>query len=153
MNISFDLDNTLIPYSNEFSIEKRSLFAKFIGIEKRRKGTPRLLKELQAEGHQIHIYTTSFREKIKIRITFKYYGLSINRIINQIENRKTLDQLNINSSKYPKAFGFDIHIDDSKGVEMEGEKFNFKTIIIQTNDANWEEIIKNKIKLFNKFQK
>ena len=51
MNISFDLDNTLIPYSDEFETEKRNLFAKLIGIEKIRKGTPKLFKELQKEGH------------------------------------------------------------------------------------------------------
>ena len=152
MNISFDLDNTLIPYSKEFETERRSLLAKIIGIEKIRKGTPQLIKELQKEGYKIHIYTTSFRKKIKIRITCKYYGLSVSKIINQFENRKKLNQLNINSSKYPKAFGFDIHIDDSIGVEMEGVKFNFKTIIIQLDDEKWEETIKNQLKLLNKIK-
>ncbi|WP_445455116.1 HAD family hydrolase [Flavobacterium sp. HNIBRBA15423] len=147
MNISFDLDSTLIPYSNEFETERRNLLAKFIGIEKIRKGTPKLIRKLQEEGHQIHIYTTSYRKKFQIRITFKYYGLSVNKIVNQIENRQILTQLNLNSSKSPNTFGFDIHIDDSKGVEMEGEKFNFKTIIVDPNDKNWEETIINKLKL------
>ena len=31
----------------------------------------------------------------------------------------------------------DIHIDDLKGVEIEGEKLGFKTIIVNTNDKNW----------------
>ena len=61
MNISFDLDNTLIPYSNDFETEKRSFIAKLLGVEKIRKGTQKLIFDLKKEGHQIHIFTTSYR--------------------------------------------------------------------------------------------
>lgn len=63
LNISFDLDATLIPYNNEFETENRNSIAKLFGIEKIRKGTPLLIKELQNEGHTINIYTTSYRKK------------------------------------------------------------------------------------------
>ncbi len=41
------------------------------------------------------------------------------------------------SSKNPKLFGIDIHIDDAIGVRVEGEKYNFKTIIISVENNNW----------------
>lgn len=45
----------------------------------------------------------------------------------------------MSSSKYPVAFKFDLHIDDSKGVGIEGERFNFKTIIVDPSDQNWTD--------------
>ena len=146
MNISFDLDSTLIPNGKEFEIENRSGIAKLFGIEKIRKGTRELISDLQNQGHKIHIYTTSFRSKRKIRWTLKYYGIKVNRIINEKQNRKILKSRNINSSKFPPAFDFDLHIDDLKGVGIESERFNFKAIIVKPSEKNWIEKIKNGIK-------
>ncbi len=145
MNISFDLDSTLIPNGKEFETETRSGIAKLFGIEKIRKGTRELVTDLQNQGHKIHIYTTSFRSKRKIRRTLKYYGIKVHRIVNEKENRSVLKSRNINSSKFPPAFDFDLHIDDLKGVGIESEKFNFKAIIVQPTDKKWVEKIKSGI--------
>lgn len=146
MNISFDLDSTLIPNGKEFETEKRKGIATLFGIEEIRKGTSELISSLQNQGHKIHIYTTSFRNKRKIRLTLKYYGIKVNRIINEKENRKVLKSQNINSSKYPPAFDFDLHIDDLKGVGIESERLNFKVIFVEPADKNWTDKIKNGIK-------
>jgi hypothetical protein len=146
MNISFDLDSTLIPNGKEFETENRSGIARLLGIEEMRKGTSELILDLQNNGHKIHIYTTSFRSKRKIRRTLKYYGIKVNRIVNEKENRKILKSRNINSSKFPPAFYFDLHIDDLKGVGIESERFNFKSIIVEPNNKNWIEKIKSGIK-------
>lgn len=146
MNISFDLDSTLIPNGNEFETEEISWIAKFFGIEQIRKGARKLISDLQNEGYNIHIYTTSFRTKNKIRLTLFYYGIKVNRIVNQNENQKKLKLLNVTASKYPIAFNFDIHIDDSEGVRMEGNKYNFRVIVIEPSEVNWIEKIKNGIK-------
>jgi len=148
MNISFDLDSTLIPNGKEFETEKRSGIAKLFGIEEIRKGTRELISVLQNQGHKIHIYTTSFRSKGKIRRTLRYYDIKVNSIINEKENRRVLKSQNINSSKYPPAFDLDLHIDDLKGVGIEGERLNFKTIIVETTDKNWVEKIERGIKNF-----
>ena len=145
MNISFDLDSTLIPHGNEFEVEKRNFLAKILGLESIRLGTATLISDLQKEGHVIHIYTTSFRSKIKIRWMLFYYGIKVGRIINQQQNQKTLKSRNINSSKFPPLFGFELHIDDLKGVEREGQKLNFKTIIIEPSDKSWIEKIKKEV--------
>ncbi|NQY07850.1 MAG: HAD family hydrolase [Flavobacteriaceae bacterium] len=146
MNISFDLDSTLIPNGKEFETEKRNGIAKLLGIEEIRIGTAELISYLQREGHKVHIYTTSFRTKGKIRRTLRYYGIKVNRIVNQTENQKVLKSRNINSSKFPPAFDFDLHIDDLKGVGIESKRFNFKAIIIEPTDKNWIETIKSEIK-------
>ena len=145
MNISFDLDSTLIPNGKEFETENRNGIAKLFGIEEMRKGTRELISDLQNQGHKVHIYTTSYRTKTKIRLTLKYYGIKVSRIVNEKENRKVLKSRNINSSKFPPAFDFDLHIDDLKGVGIESERFNFKAIIVEPTDKNWIEKIKSGI--------
>ena len=75
----------------------------------------------------------------------KYYGIKVSRIINQKENQRKLKSISIKSSKYPTAFKFDLHIDDSKGVGIEAEKFNFKAIIIKPCNVNWVEKIKSEL--------
>lgn len=98
MNISFDLDSTLIPHGDEFETEKRNWLAKVLGIEPIRLGTVQLISDLQKQGHNIHIYTTSFRSKFKIRLMLFYYGISVRKIINQTENQCTLKRRNIKIS-------------------------------------------------------
>ena len=145
MNISFDLDSTLIPNGNEFEIEKRNSIARIFGIEKIRLGSYQLISDLQQEGHNIHVYTTSFRSKRKIRWTLRYYGIKVDRIVNQAENRRVLTSRNIYASKYPPAFNFDIHIDDLKGVGIESDKFNFSAVIVNPADKDWIENVKKEI--------
>ena len=146
MNISFDLDSTLIPNGKEFETENRNGIAKLFGIEEIRKGTRELISDLQNQGHKIHIFTTSFRTKSKIRLTLKYYGIKVNRIVNEKENRRVLKSRNISLLKFPPAFKFDLHIDDLKGVGIESKKLNFNAIIVEPTDKKWIEKIKIGIK-------
>lgn len=145
MNISFDLDSTLIPHAGEFEAEKRTWLAIMTGIEKIRLGAPKLISELQSQGHRVHIYTSSFRSKIHIRKTLLFYGIRVYKVINQVENMRVQKVFQVYASKYPPAFGFDVHIDDLKGVEMEGEKLSFKVIRVKPSDKNWTDTIKSQI--------
>ncbi|MBW1296299.1 HAD family hydrolase [Aquimarina litoralis] len=145
MNISFDLDSTLIPNGKEFETEKQNSIAKLFGIEEIRKGASELIIDLQNEGHKIHIYTTSFPSKRRIRRTLKYYGIKVDQIVNQTKNQQVLKTLNIHATKYPPAFNFDVHIDDLRGVGIEAKRFNFNVIIIEPSDKNWAERIKNEV--------
>lgn len=143
MKISFDLDDTLIPGNYlEFITENRNFFQKIFKIESLRKGTKELIKDLKSKENVIGIYTTSFRPKYKIKFQFLTYGIKLDFIINEKENRKELKRRNLNCSKYPPAFDIDIHIDDSKGVELEGQKHNFETIILGNTSKNWIKKIK-----------
>ena len=54
MNISFDLDSTLIPNGDEFKTEHLGRLGKFFKVEKIRKGAKDLIVELQNEGHTIN---------------------------------------------------------------------------------------------------
>ncbi len=137
MHLSFDLDSTLIPNGNEFATAPRSKLAQWLGVEAIRKGAPALIKDLQVQGHSIHIYTTSYRSTLQIRKTLAYYGIFVNKIVTEKENRKKLQQLQINASKYPPAFGFELHIDDLEGVGKEGAHYGYKVLIVKPEDKEW----------------
>ena len=141
MIISFDIDNTLIPYSNEFEVEHKSILAKITGAEGIRKGTIELFKKLENRGHHIWIYTTSFRSIISLKRTFLAYGLRPRKIINQKINLQKLKANNSYVSKNPKLFGIDVHIDDAPGVKIEGDRNNFRVIIVEVCELNWVDKI------------
>ena len=67
-------------------------------------------------------------------------SLSINRLMRSAQKR-----INMNSSKFPPAFKIDIHVDDSDGIRLEGERFGFKTIIVDPNDPSWTSKVMNSI--------
>jgi FMN phosphatase YigB (HAD superfamily) len=147
MTISFDLDDTLIPGTKRFDTDRKSTLHKILGLEPLRMGTPNLIKSLQAKGHKIYIYTTSFRSTRRIWWTFFLYGIKLDGIINQQVHDRALKEKAKNYSKYPPIFNIDIHIDDSKGVEMEGHRHNFKTIIVTETDLAWTDSILTNIEL------
>ncbi len=144
MRISFDLDDTIISTS-KFSLEKESVWSKIIKAERIRLGTVTLFKKLRSENHQIYIYTTSYRSKIKIKLMFLSYGIPVSFVINQQLHNKRVKKKGKNISKFPPEFNIDVHIDDSFGVEMEGQRFGFKTIIVSTNNINWVNFILKEI--------
>ena len=141
MIISFDLDDTLIPGTKIFETEKRNFLQKLAGVEPIRKGTIELFKTLRYQGHAIFIYTTSFRNIYKVKFYFLSYGIAVDKVINQQYHDKKLGADKNRSSKFPSAFGIDVHVDDSPGLKIEGEKFNFRTIIVEEKDLNWTKKI------------
>ncbi|MBO9584735.1 MAG: hypothetical protein J7574_11305 [Flavobacterium sp.] len=146
MIISFDLDDTLIS-SSKFDSEKTNLFHKLFSIEKLRKGTVGLFRELKRQQHRIYIYTTSYRSIIRIKWMFYFYGVSVDYIINEQKHLREIKKFNFRCTKFPPIFGIDVHIDDSEGIKIEGEKYGFKTIVISEKDENWSQTILDSLKL------
>lgn len=139
------IDDTLISKS-KFPLEKDTLWHKIFGVERIRLGTIDLFRELQSNNHKIYIYTTSFRKELTIRFMFFTYGISVADIINQRKHIKTLGLKSKEVSKLPSKFGIDIHIDDSEGVEKEGKKYGFKTVIVSASEKDWVRLVLEKIK-------
>ncbi|MGM5630593.1 hypothetical protein O2K51_06775 [Apibacter raozihei] len=144
MILSFDLDDTLINGKITFPVEKQNIVQKIIGFEKIRLGTVSLFRKLSQDGHQVYIYTTSYRNPLLIKLNFLSYGILINKVINANTHNKIMKNKSFRCSKYPPMFNIDLHIDDSEGVKKEGLVYNFETLIIK-NEADWSSVILNKI--------
>ena len=138
MKISFDLDDLIIPGIKKFETEPQTIIQRFFRAEKIRKGTIALFRELRKQKHIVGIYTTSFRSVLKIKILFLLNGFSVDFIINQPRHLQGQRNTPVRSSKYPSQFAIDLHVDDSTGVEMEGKKYNFNTIIVDENEIDWK---------------
>lgn len=52
-------------------------------------------------------------------------------------NQIRLKQQGQTISKNPKLFNIDLHIDNSEGVRLEGERNGFDAVIIKPNDEDW----------------
>lgn len=81
---------------------------------------------------------------------FLSYQISVKKVINQRLHNEVLREQRNRTSKYPPAFNIDIHIDDSLGLKIEGERYNFATVIIEENDNTWQETILEAIKNYSK---
>jgi len=44
-----------------------------------------------------------------------------------------------NCSKYPPAFGIDLLVDNSEGVAIEGRRFGFDVLVVETDDPDWSQ--------------
>lgn len=139
MRIAFDLDNTLIPYQNEFPTEIRNWHQRLFNTERLRYGTPALLKKIQREGHEVWIYTSSMRSAGHIRRTFRSYGLRLDGVINFQIHHKTLGARASQFSKFPPAFGIDLLVDDVPGIWDQLDRMGCEALIVSVQDLAWDK--------------
>src|SRR5215471_7250079 len=138
MRISFDIDDTLVCHGI-LSSRERGRLPRFVLnwlCEPLRAGTFSLLGELRSRGHSIWIYTTSARSPFHIRFWLFLHGIRVDGVVNEERHRRVGDPSRL-PSKYPPAFGIDLHVDDSEGVRIEGERFGFKVLVVRPDDLEW----------------
>jgi hypothetical protein len=142
MRIAFDLDTTLIEWGDAFPLETTMPFAPLRPWFKEplRRGTRQLMRTLQAQGHDLWIYTTSGRDAGYLRIWFLLLGVRIGGVVNYHRHEALLRAGQCpKCSKYPPAFRIDLLIDDSEGVAEEGMRHGFDVLLIDPSDTNWTE--------------
>jgi hypothetical protein len=140
MRIAFDLDNTLISNDFDFPLAKatRPFFYRFLQTEPLRLGVRELFIFCRQHGWEVWIYTTSYRSPFYIKKLLWVYNLRADGIINQTRHNK---YVRVRSTKHPPTFGINILIDDSRGVQLEGQRFGFHVIQVDPTDANWVSTI------------
>lgn len=142
MRISFDLDEVLFVDPRTFETEAPLSFPlNRLFSERLRKGTIRLIHELQAQGFEVWVYTSSFRPEQYIRSLFRHYGIRFDHIINmprhlrevQRGRKETLPQ------KMPSYYRISLHIDDEDVVIENGSRYGFRTFKVCEPDDQWVE--------------
>ena len=87
------------------------------------------------------IYTTSQRNPAAVRRWLQCHGVRasavINKDIHDLRVRRGLQHRT--PSKNPAAFGIDLHVDDSDGVQQEGEEHGFRVAVVSPDDPQWAE--------------
>ncbi len=145
MRISFDLDDTLICYQPGVPCEPMLAWYRrmFAGNEPLRQGTRSLMSRLHQGGWEVWIYTTSHRNPTAVRWWLRCHGIQVGKVINQDVHdwhlRRTPNDYP--PSKNPGAFGIDLHVDDSVGVQMEGEKHGFNVVVVEPENQAWAEVV------------
>ena len=104
-----------------------------------RLGTVELFRALRQHGHQVWIYTTSFRTPLALVFFFGATGADQGGDQSgHAHQTHGGDWRRIQGlPKYPPAFGIDVLVDDWEGVLMEGRKRNFQVIPVTPDDCEW----------------
>ncbi len=141
MRISFDLDDTLICYQPGTPCEPRPAWywRLLVPREPLRAGARELLQTLCARGWELWVYTTSHRSRGSVRRWLRAHGVRVAGVINQDVHDRRLREATGRPSKNPRAFGIDLHVDDSDGVRVEGERHDFRVVVVAPGDGDWAE--------------
>lgn len=150
MRIAFDLDDTIIHGRVPFPEEPlpKNPIARWFCKEPIRLGSVALINDLWKAGHEVWIYTTSFRGRFATKMMFSAYGTKIKRVINQSDHQRVIAKLHRcyrHCSKFPPAFGIDLLIDECGGVQVEARKFNFPLVKVEPNDKDWDQKIRQAV--------
>lgn len=143
MRISFDLDDTLICSSCVPTEQHVPWWLRWHYPERLRYGTRALMKALHRKGCQIWIYTSSGRCPYYLRSWFRSFGIPISGVVNQFHHERVVGLYG--PSKYPPAFGINLHIDDSLGVAMEGQQYTFDVLVVSPENSEWADEILNAV--------
>lgn len=135
MRISFDVDDTLVCGPGVPNEECPSWWRRWLHDEPVRSGTKALFGELAARRHELWIYTTSYRSPRYLRGCLGAFGVRISGVVNQARHERTIGRRG--PSKYPPAFGIDLHVDDSEGVAEEGRRHGFEVVVVSPDDLHW----------------
>lgn len=141
MRIAFDLDNTLIRCGHDFSLEKpqRRIWAKLLGGEQLRHGIKELTDHCRQRGWEVWVYTTSYRSAWHIRRLFWLHGIGLDGVVNQQRHDR---EAMARCTKHPPSFSLDLLVDDSEGVQMEGERHGFQVLVVAPEDVQWAEKVR-----------
>ncbi len=118
------------------------LFRWWVG-EPLRLGAVALTRELAAAGHELWVYTTSYRGPLAVRWWLRFHGVPIRYVVNQTRHDRTVGRRG--PSKDPGRYGIDLHVDDSWGVWVEGRRHGFRVLAVQPGDAEWADKVRQAV--------
>ena len=137
MRISFDLDDTLICDASVPTEQRLAWWRRCGVVRGTASGTRSLMTALARRRCKVWIYTSSGRCPHYLKSWFASCGISIEGVVNQARHERAVGLRG--PSKFPPAFGIDLHVDDSSGVAMEGADHRFAVVVVTPEDPDWVE--------------
>ena len=144
MRVSFDLDEVLFVSPETHKTEPELPFPlRNIYRERLRQGAPELIWELQIQGYEVWIYTSSFRSERYIRGLFRCYGVRLDGIVNGNRHLKEVqrDNKTVLPQKLPNRYRISLHIDDEEVICSAAGQYGFRAYQLNSQDDNWKEKI------------
>jgi hypothetical protein len=135
MRLSLDIDDTIVCAAAVPVDPPLSWWCRWRYPERVRRGTRTLLAELDRRGCEVWVYTTSHRSPRYLRGWFRRLGKRLGGVVNQSIHERTIGRQG--PSKNPSAFGIDLHVDDSPGVQQEGKRHGFAVVVVSPHDPDW----------------
>lgn len=143
MRIAFDIDGTLTPLgAGQFPAAPLPFPLRLLWREPLREGAAALMRELQADGHEVWVYTSSLRSPAYLRLWLRCAGIRLAGVVNGDAHAQALRGRAVAPSKFPPAFGIDVLVDDSAGVAMEGEAHGFRVVLVEAGDRAWADTVR-----------
>jgi len=142
MKISFDLDEVLFVDPETFETEPPLRFPlNRLFIERLRKGTVDLIHELQKQGFEVWVYTSSFRADVYIKTLFRHYGVKFDGIINGYRHMDEVqkNRKEVMPQKMPGFYRISLHVDDEDAIIANGRTYGFKVLRVCEPDEHWAE--------------
>jgi len=137
VRVSFDLDDTLICQSLTPTEPPLPSWRRWRHPEPLRLGAASLIRGLRTRDCSVWVYTTSFRSPASIRGRLRAHGTPVDAVVNQDRHDRVVGRSG--PSKYPPAFGIDLHVDDLPGVATEGARYGFEVVIVTPDDREWTD--------------
>lgn len=135
LNVSFDIDDTLVCGADTPSEPFVPFWARRRYPEPVRAGTRALLKALIERRCRLWVYTSSRRPPRYLRGWFRSAGIALAGAVNLCEHEQVIGCRG--PSKLPPAFGIDLHVDDSPGVQIEGIEHGFRVVHVAPHERDW----------------
>jgi hypothetical protein len=143
MRISFNVDDTLILHDagapREYLVP---WYWRWWYNEPLRLGTRELMLALLKRKCDVCLYTNAIRSPHYLRRWFKTIGIPLTEVVDAERHDAAVRSLPFTGytpSKYPPAFGIDLHVDDSEGVAEEGRMHGFHVLVVGPDDPDWVE--------------
>jgi len=142
MRISFDLDEVLFVSPDVCETEDALPFPlNRIYRERLRRDTVRLIHELQTQGFEVWIYTSSFRPRQYLRSLFRKYGIRFDGIVNAERHLAEVQAGHLQPlpQKMPGHYRISLHVDDEDVIIENGKRYGFRTCKVCEPDGEWVE--------------
>ena len=140
--ISFDLDDVLFVSPDNYEVEPELRFPlNRMFPERLRKGTVRLIHELQDRGFEVWVYTSSFRSEVYIRTLFRYYNIRFSQIVNGYRHKAEVqgNRTTLLPQKLPNHYRISLHIDDEDVIMENSKIYGFRVFRVLEPDDMWVE--------------
>jgi hypothetical protein len=73
------------------------------------------------------------------------HGVVVTRVVNGLEHARRFGTGSV-PSKRPHAFGIDLHVDDSPGVEEEGRRHGFQVVVVHPTAEDWSRPVREAVR-------